>query len=310
MAHPDLNLLVTLDALLTEGSVAKAAARLGITPSAASRALSRLRTVTGDPLLVRAGRGLVPTPRAVELSGRTSSVIEAAASILTPQTEIDPLSIERTFVLRSGEGFIESFGAALFDLLQHQAPSARLQFIPKTERSSEALRSGIADFETGVLESAKGPELRVKALYKDHFVGVVREGHPFVGKTVTRADYLASKHVVTKRFGMLAGPVCNALSQQGEARREEVAVGSFAEALSLVRDTDLTATVPAVSTVRLRAGLSSFPVPIAIPAITVALVWHPRMDNDPAHRWLRDKIFKLCSSQVRSFENESDSATH
>ncbi|MGE0862719.1 MAG: LysR family transcriptional regulator, partial [Vicinamibacterales bacterium] len=113
MAIPDLNLLVTLDVLLTEGSVAGAGRRLRLSPSAMSRQLARLRETTGDPLLVRAGRGLVPTPRAIELRERVGQLVEDGAAVLRPVEKLDLRTLVRTFTLRTSEGFVVNFGPAL-----------------------------------------------------------------------------------------------------------------------------------------------------------------------------------------------------
>ena len=121
MNTPDFNLLLTLDALLDEGSVAGAARRLSLSPSAMSRALARLRETTGDPLLVRAGRGLVPTPRALALRAQVSQLVQEAEAVLRPQQEIDPAHLVRTFRLRSSDGFVESVGAALLARLAAEA---------------------------------------------------------------------------------------------------------------------------------------------------------------------------------------------
>ena len=110
MSLPDFNLLVTLDALLAEGSVARAAQRLRLSPSAMSRALARLRETTGDPLLVRAGRGLVPTPRALELRERVSQLVQDTEGVLRPAAKLDLSRLVRTFTLRTSEGFAETFG--------------------------------------------------------------------------------------------------------------------------------------------------------------------------------------------------------
>ena len=118
MSTPDLNLLFTLDALLAEGSVARAAQRLHLSPSAMSRALARLRKVTGDPLLVRAGRGLVPTPRAIELRERVQRLVDEAQSLLRPVEQLDLSQLVRTFTLRTSDGFVENFGPALIQRLQ------------------------------------------------------------------------------------------------------------------------------------------------------------------------------------------------
>src|SRR5437868_7787792 len=110
---PDFNLLVILDVVLAEGSVARAAQRLRLSPSAMSRALARLRQTTGDPLLVRAGRGLVPTPRALELRARVSQLVQDAKAVLRPAEKLNLKQLVRTFTLRSSDGFVESFGPDL-----------------------------------------------------------------------------------------------------------------------------------------------------------------------------------------------------
>src|SRR5664279_5339126 len=122
MPHPDLNLLVTLDVLLAEGSVARAAKRLRLSPSAMSRALARLRETTGDPLLVRSGRALVPTPRALELRDSVSQLVRDAEAVLVPQAEPDLKRLVRTFTLRTSDGFVENFGPAILARVRAEAP--------------------------------------------------------------------------------------------------------------------------------------------------------------------------------------------
>src|SRR6476659_3789706 len=126
MSTPDLNLLVTLDAVLAEGSVARAAERLRLSPSAMSRALARLRAATGDPLLVRAGRGLVPSPRAIELRERVGQLVHDAEAVLRPAAALDLARLDRSFTLRTSEGFVENFGAALLARVAAEAPGVRL----------------------------------------------------------------------------------------------------------------------------------------------------------------------------------------
>src|SRR6188508_1195219 len=132
MSTPDLNLLVTLDVLLAEGSVARAAQRLRLSPSAMSRALARLRETTGDPLLVRAGRGLVPTPRALELREQVGQIVQDARAVLRPAEQLDPTRLVRTFTLRTSEGFAETFGPRLIARVGQEAPGVRLCFLSKS----------------------------------------------------------------------------------------------------------------------------------------------------------------------------------
>ena len=164
MSTPDLNLLVTLDVLLAEGSVARAARRLRLSPSAMSRALARLRETTGDPLLVRAGRGLVPTPRALELRERVGQLVQDAEAVLRPAETLDLKQLVRTFTLRTSEGFVENFGPDLIARVGEEAPGVRLRFVQKPDKDSAPLRDGTVDLETGVVGKTTGPEVRAQAL--------------------------------------------------------------------------------------------------------------------------------------------------
>ena len=215
MSAPDFNLLVTLDVLLTEGSVARAARRLGLSPSAMSRALARLRDTTGDPLLVRAGRGLVPTPRALELRERVSQVVQNARAILRPAEPLDLKRLVRTFTLRTSEGFVENFGPTLIRRIGEEAPGVRLCFVQKPDKDSRPLREGIVDLETGVVEKTTAPELSVQTLFQDRYVGVVRLGHPLCRGKVTPARYAAGRHISVSRQGLEKGPIDEALKKLG-----------------------------------------------------------------------------------------------
>ncbi|ANP85642.1 LysR family transcriptional regulator [Rhizobium leguminosarum] len=295
MSTPDLNLLVTLDVLLAEGSVARAAQRLRLSPSAMSRALARLRETTGDPLLVRAGRGLVPTPRALELRERVGRIVEDAQAILRPAEALDLGQLVRTFTLRTSEGFAESFGPDLIARLGRQAPGVRLRFVQKPDKDSAPLRDGTVDLETGVVGGTTGPEVRAQALFRDCFIGVVRLGHPLCEREITPSLYAAGQHIYVSRRGLDKGQIDDALNALGLERQIATIVSGFSTALALARNSDLIASVPERHTEALRAGMHSFPLPVPTPEITVSLLWHPRMDADPAHRWLRGCVRDACA---------------
>lgn len=296
MTRPDLNLLVTLDVLLAEGTVAGAARRLRLSPSAMSRALARLRAATGDPLLVRAGRGLVPTPRAMELRSRVGQLVHEGEAVLRPAGKLDVRQLARTFVLRSSEGFVENFGPALIARIGEDAPGVRLRFVPKPDKDGASLRTGAVDLETGVVEATSSPELRVQGLFKDRYVGVVRQGHPLSQGRMTPARYAAGRHVGVARDPS-QDPIDTALASLGLERAIPVSlVAGFSTALSLARACDLVATVPERHTGRLREGMHSFAVPVPTPEFTVSMLWHPRLDADPAHRWLRALLREVCAS--------------
>ena len=296
MSIPDLNLLVTLDVLLAEGSVARAARRLRLSPSAMSRALARLRETTGDPLLVRAGRGLVPTPRAIELRERVGQLVQDGSAVLRPVEKLKLEQLVRTFTLRTIEGFVETFGAPLIARISKEAPGVRLCFVQKPDKDSTPLRDGLIDLETGVVEQSTAPELRVQSLFHDRFIGVVRLGHPLSKGKITPARYAAGRHIYVSRRGRDRGPIDEALKSLGLEREVTTIVGGFSTALALARASDLIASVPERHTGNLRDGMFSFTLPVVTPEITVSMLWHPRLDADPAHRWLRGHVREVCAA--------------
>ncbi len=296
MSTPDFNLLITLDAVLSEGSVARAARRLRLSPSAMSRALARLRETTGDPLLVRAGRGLVPTPRALELRERVSQLVQDGEAVLRPAELMNLTQLVRTFTLRTREGFVENFGAELIARVGEEAPGVRLCFVLKPDKESASLRDGTVDLETGVVDGAMGPEVRAQALFRDRFIGVVRIGHPLGEGDMTPTRYAAGRHISVSRRGLAKGPIDEQLSALGLAREVVTIVGSFSTALALARASDLIATVPERHTGNLRTGMHSFLLPVSLPEFTVSLLWHPRLQADPAHRWLRECVRDVCAA--------------
>ncbi len=238
MSTPDLNLLITLDALLAEGSVARAAERLRLSPSAMSRALARLRQITGDPLLVRAGRRLVPTPRALELREPVDRLVEEARRILRPQEGLDRRRLDRTFSLRAGEGFVETFGPDLVALVSAEAPAARLRFMLKPDKDQAPLRDGTVDPETGLVGGATGPEVRAQGLFRDRFIGVVRQGHALARGGISRADYACGRHVAMHRHGLDQGLVELVLEQLGLGRTIVAMVSGCSAALARARRTE------------------------------------------------------------------------
>ncbi|AXE29464.1 LysR family transcriptional regulator [Chromobacterium phragmitis] len=298
MSTPDLNLLITLNALLAEGSVAGAARRLGLSPSAMSRALARLRAAMGDPLLVRAGRGLAPTPRALALRERIGPLLSEAEAALRPARQLDLRSLQRTFTLRTSDGFVENFGPGLIERAAREAPGARFRFALKADKDNAPLRDGSVDLDTGVVGAAAGPELRVRLLFRDRFIGVAREGHPLLDGEISAERYAAARHVCMSRRGQERGPIDEALKALGLRRNAATLVGGFTAALALARATDLVASVPERHTGSLRDGLRSFALPVEVPGLSISMIWHPRQDADPAHQWLRGCVKAACDERL------------
>jgi DNA-binding transcriptional LysR family regulator len=142
-----------------------------------------------------------------------------------------------------------------------------------------------------------GPEVRTQALFRDRFIGAVRKGHPLSKGKVTPARYAAGRHILVSRRALDRGPIDEALEPLGLARETATTVGGFSAALALARASDLIASVPERHTGALRGGMHSFPLPVAMPEVTVSLLWHPRLDADPAHRWLRGCVREVCTDR-------------
>lgn len=301
MENVDFNLLLALDILLSEGSVTGAARRLGLSASAMSRTLTRLRSSIGDPLLVRAGRGLVPTPRAAELRDQVHELTHQVRTVLSPHSHcLDVALLDRTFAICANEGFIELFSARLIAAVINEAPRARLRFAPKPAKDAGPLRAGQIDIEIGVL-GVSAPEIRTQLLFRDRFVGVARSGHPLLTGPVTAATYAACKHVVASRKGEFNGPVDDALSKLGLKRDIVAVVPSFRDAMRIAQQSDLIALLPRSSLKSAltiaetgTAGLVSFELPVRTSDIAISAMWHPRMQADPAHQWLRNIVLTVC----------------
>lgn len=300
MTEPDLNLLIALDTFLAEGSVAGAARRLGLSASAMSRTLGRLRTATGDPLLVRAGRNMVLTPYAQEIRERARNAAFEARALLSPSSAgLSLTALDRTFVIRANDGFVEAFGAQLIAEVAAAAPKARLRFAPKPEKNAKHLREGLVDLEIGTL-GEMGPEIRLQALFRDRFVGVVRKGHPLAAMLVINAEhYVAFGHVVASRRERVTGPVDEALADIGLQRNIAAVVPGFPASLAVAKASDLVALVPGSFLLnQADDAFHVFELPVKTRGLTVSQMWHPRNEVDPAHRWLRTLVLGVCRRLV------------
>ena len=297
MATIDLNLLGALDVLLAERSVTAAAKRLALSPSATSRTLARLRSATGDALLVQAGRSLVPTPYAEQIADRVHALALEARAVLTPASgELDPASLERIFTIRANEVFVALFAPALVAAITEAAPRVRLRFAPKPSKDAASLRDGTIDLEIGTV-GVSAPELRSHLIFRDRFIGAVRLCRSLLEGPMTPQRYAACGHVVTSRRGALKGPVDDALHELGSRREIVAIVPSFPDALNIARHSDLVALVPGSSMRNGEAaaqGLQWFDLPVPTPELAISAMWHPRLDADPAHRWLRQKFMATC----------------
>lgn len=217
-------------------------------------------------------------------------------AVLLPSEKPNLKQLVRTFTLRTSEGFVENFGPDLIARVGEEAPGVRLRFVQKPNKDSASLREGIVGLETGVVGKTTGPEVRAQALFRDRFIGVVRMGHSLSQGKITVPRYASGRHIGGSRQGLDKGPIDEALNALGLKRKIVTIVGGFSTALALARASDLIASVPERHTGILRAGMHSFPLPVSTPEVTVSLLWHPRLDADPAHRWLRGCVRDACAA--------------
>ena len=287
----DLNLLVALDALLEAGSVNGAAARLHLSGPAMSRALARVRRALSDPILVRSGRAMAPTPYALAIRAEVRELVERAGALFTGPRELDLSTLDRTFTVQADDSILPVGGAALLQRLRERAPNVSLRFLPEGPTDTAALRDGSADLEIGVVTGAP-PETRTEVLLHEDNVAVVREGHPLARGPVTVEAYAAADHLTIARRGRLHGPIDEGLAALGLSRRVVTSAPTFSAALLMVAGTDLVGRAarglhrPLVD----RLGLAWFEIPVPTPRLPISQAWHPRLDADPAHRWLRTQV--------------------
>lgn len=296
MQLPDMNLLVALDALLDEGSVVGAARRMNLSPAAMSRTLTRIREAIGDPILVRAGRGLVPTPKALALRDQVRDVVEQAALLFRSADEVDMSTLHRRFNVRANDFFVGVYGGHLIDTLDRQAPHCELRFVPEGDGDDEALREGRIDLRISNTRPLT-PEVKVQNLFSTTFVGLVRENHPLLDGEITPERFAGFSHISMSRRGLARGPIDTALNALGLERRVTLIAPSFHAAMFVLPDSDLILPVPKealLSVTRLGLRLRSFVLPVALPTLMLTQAWHPRYDKDPAHRWLRETLKRCC----------------
>ncbi|BCS32253.1 LysR family transcriptional regulator [Luteitalea sp. TBR-22] len=294
----DLSLLLTLDALLQESNVTRAARRLGLSTPAVSHALARLRERLADDLLVRTGRSMRLTPRGEELRPLVRNLVEDANRVLTTSQPFQPRTLARTFTITATDHALLVFSPIVDGIVRAEAPGVTLRYLPSIVDDWVLLRDGTVDLSV-CLPGAFPPEFRLSPLLTERFVCVGRAGHPALARRLTLEAWLALDHVVVAPLGRQS-VVDQVLAERGHERRIRLVVPYFAAALHLVAASDdvLTVSASAVEAVRARLPLDVVEAPVALPTYPVSLLWHPRLDNEPANAWLRD-VFTRAAAAVR-----------
>ncbi|MDB5461081.1 MAG: hypothetical protein JWO72_2822 [Caulobacteraceae bacterium] len=290
--------LKVLSLLLEVGSLTRAAQILGVSQPSISKALARLRAHFGDPLLVRVGAVMRPTPKAVELAEPLRALLTASDTLRASTLPFDPKTSTREFTALVTEVGMIQFIPSLMRRLEESGPGLSLRALPLDSRAFEArLEAGEADVAVGFLPEAAGA-IRRQRLYADGYLSVVRRGHPRLQTVASEAGFWCERHVMMTSAG--AGHAANRtlaqlLSDRLAAGQVQVRVPSFLAGAFVASRTDAVATLPAKLAEFLAPdlGLESFVPPLQIAPIQVDQFWHERVQQDEGHRWLRATIFQL-----------------
>jgi DNA-binding transcriptional LysR family regulator len=287
----DWNLLPALDVLLAEGSVTAAAERLHLSVPATSRTLARIRRTFDDPMLVRAGRGLVPTPRALAVQARLHELVDEARALVTADQRLDLAELRRTFTIRANDSLVSLVTTRLVAHLAAAAPGVTLRFVPEGSEDAAPLRTGEIDLDLGSIDDL-GPDIRSRTVGEEHLVGLVAADHPLAGKRPTLRRIAATDHLAVSRRGRARGGLDDVLEAHGLRRRVVATVPTFPAAAHIVARSALTCLFPArfASEVAELTGAHLYEVPADLAPVSLSLAWHLRHDLDPAHRWLRDQV--------------------
>jgi len=298
----DLNLLVALDALLSERSVTRAAQRVGLSQPGMSNALGRLRRLLNDPLLVRQGATLVPTARAEALVAPVHEALELIRGALDAPLHFDPATDRRSFRLSCSDYSVLMLIGPLVRALAAEAPAVVVEVVPRLADAPRALANGDVDLVIEPPEIMGDADLESLRLWDDYWACCVWEGNTHVGKRMTLERYTALGHLIYSMGGAgqpVALPDLH-LGRLGIPRRIEVSVESFLLAPFLLQGTDLVTLIPKRAEAFLRriGDIRVLESPIDLPGLVETLWWHSRSTTDPAHAWLRTRIGAVASTPI------------
>ncbi len=291
LRNVDLNLLVTLRALLTERNVTKAAERLHLSQPSVSIRLGKLRRIFGDPLLIAGPRGMLPTQRAVELLGPLQEALAGIERVLQPSAPFDPATAQLTVHIAAADYSEYTIVLPVLPKLRTLAPGVRIAVHQMTpSRLPKQLETGSIDLAFATTEEI--PEhLRAHRLFKEHYVLAARKGHPALSRRMTAGSFAKLDHVlVSPDGGGFHGVTDTILDALGEKRRVVLSVPHFLFVPEVLERSDLVAMLPSRLVTQRARRLQVREAPVTIPGYEMAMVWHERSHLDPAHRWLRDLI--------------------
>jgi DNA-binding transcriptional LysR family regulator len=286
----DLNLLVTLDVLLAEHNVTRAAQRLNFSQPSVSVHLAKLREIFRDPLLLPGPRGMRPTARAEELREPLRQALDVLERAVSPASRFDPAEARHTWRVAAADYGESAILLPALVGLRAVAPGARLAVLEAVpSRMAKQAEQGEIDLAFHTSDGAPSG-LRRRALFSERYVLVGRAGHPRLRRRPTLEQFCELDHViVSPDGGGFHGVTDEALAQVGVTRRVVLSVPHFLFVMSVLASTDLVAMLPS-RLVRDTGALRVVEPPVEVPSFEMAMLWHERSHRDPAHKWLREYI--------------------
>jgi DNA-binding transcriptional LysR family regulator len=297
----DLNLLVVLEAIHGEGGVSRAAEKLNLTQPAISHALSRLRAAFADPLFVRQGRSLVPTPLTRSLIEPFRRSLRALGALLDEAGRFEPRDAVTTFTLAMRDPVELLVLPPLLHHLAGAAPGIDLRSVQVARRNIEAaLAAGTIDLAFDVLLPFS-EAVRHARIAADPLVVVARKRHPRLRAGFNLAGYLEQQHVMVTQRRKGPGLEDLELSRRGLRRRIRLRCRNYLAAFRVVSETDLVLTMPKRYAAWLNAGFGNriLPLPLAAPTLDLYVYWHDAVDRDLANRWLRTLVIDSFAGAIR-----------
>jgi DNA-binding transcriptional LysR family regulator len=296
MRDVDLHLLNVFDAIMAEGSVTRASERLGLSQPAVSNAIGRMRLLWNDPMFVRDGRGVRPTPKALELWRSIAPPLQEIRGVAL-STAFNPATTQRRFRLAVNDFITYPLWPRLRRLVEAQAPGVDILAVPwQVQNTRQILLEGLADMALSASESM-GQEIRQQWVFDSHYFCAMRKGHPLAGRSLTLKAFLGADHLLVSLSGDPVGLVDDLLAEKGLRRRIAMTINNFYGLVDLLVTSDLICVMSdnffRHHPLRNKVVLSK--LPFTVPSSRLSLAWHVRNENDAGHSWLRERILPMCT---------------
>ncbi|MBU2872077.1 LysR family transcriptional regulator [Colwellia sp. E2M01] len=303
MRPQELNLLMIFDAIMTEGSITRAADHLALTQPAVSNALARMRVTWKDELFIKDGRNIQPTAFANNLWRQIQGPLGSLAHAIN-QSEFNPATAQRTFRISAADMFVEIIWGPLRKIIEQQAPGINIHAIPnRAVEAANVLKDAEAELAINRYTLSESV-IRAEHLLKPQYVVLMRPGHPLVNKKLTVDSFANSDHLLVSITGDILGPSDQALRVLGLKRRVAMTVNNAANVPNILKNTDLICVIPSIALEHeiFTKQLAVLKSPIDTPPTPVSIIWHKRQDNDAGLQWIRRHIVNILRQRAEKHD--------